>query len=69
METSVKAKILSETDVAHLAEAHGLTVSPANLAAIAETMSMLRQGVLNKIGSISPDQSPSPPINPLWRER
>jgi hypothetical protein len=65
----VKAKTLSDTDVAHLAEAYGLTVSPENLAAIAETLTMLRQGVLNKIGSISPDQSPSQPINPLWEER
>jgi hypothetical protein len=55
--------------VAHLAEAHGLTVSPENLAVIAETMTMLRQGVLNKIGSISMDQSPLPPINPLWEDR
>jgi DNA-binding phage protein len=65
----VKAKTLSDTDVAHLAEAHGLTVSPENLAAIAETMTMLRQGVLNKIGSVSMDQSPSQPINPLWEKR
>jgi hypothetical protein len=63
------SKTLTADDVENLARAHGLEVSAGNRAAIAETMTMLRRGVISKIRQFSMDQPPIVTMDPRWGTR
>jgi hypothetical protein len=62
-------KIYTADDVENLARLHGLKVSPENRVAIAETMTMLRQGVISKVQLFPMDQPPIVTMDPRWGMR